>query len=126
MTFVSTSKLAKEVKAKISDDRAVEKQALKQEVSLNAVVLSEVDKKWADLPTTNLQDLFHNGDSDPELSKKTTFRTSFCVTKVEPADVKEWVKSYDKKSGKAVSTKGGKAAGNLIYQVQFLVKDVST
>ena len=48
------------------------------------------------------------------------------MTKVEPADVKEWVKSYDKKSGKAVSTKGGKAAGNLIYQVQFLVKDVST
>lgn len=54
MTFVSTSKLAKEVKAKVSDDRAVEKQALKQEVSLNAVVLSEVDKKWADLPTTSL------------------------------------------------------------------------
>jgi hypothetical protein len=26
------------------------------------------------------------------------------VTKVEPVDVKEWVKSYDKKSGKDVST----------------------
>lgn len=46
MTFVSTSKLAKEIKSKVSDDRAVEKQALKQEVSLNAVVLTEVDKKW--------------------------------------------------------------------------------
>jgi len=46
MTFISTSKLAKEVKAKVSDDRSVEKQALKLDVSPNAVVLTEVDKKW--------------------------------------------------------------------------------
>jgi hypothetical protein len=54
MTFVSSSKLAKEVKAKVSDDRQAEKAALKSEVSHNAVVLTEVDKKWQDLPTTSL------------------------------------------------------------------------
>jgi hypothetical protein len=59
--------------------------------------------------------LFHYSDNDPELAKKTTFRTTFYVTKIEPVDVKEWVKSYDKKTGKATSTKGAKAAGNLIY-----------
>jgi hypothetical protein len=46
MTFVSGSKLAKEVKAKVTDDRQAEKAALKSEVSHNAVVLTEVDKKW--------------------------------------------------------------------------------
>jgi hypothetical protein len=46
MTFVSGSKLAKEVKGKVTDDRQAEKQALKSEVSHNAVVLTEVDKKW--------------------------------------------------------------------------------
>ena len=92
MTFISASKLAKEVKAKVSDDKAVEKAALKQDVSLSAVILTEVDKKHAHLPTHSLQDLFHNVDTDKEISNRDTFRTQFYVTKVEPADVKEWVK----------------------------------
>jgi ActR/RegA family two-component response regulator len=54
MTFISASKLAKEVKAKVSDDKAVEKAALKQDVSLSAVILTEVDKKHANLPTHSL------------------------------------------------------------------------
>jgi len=64
--------------------------------------------------------LFHQADSDPELAKETTFRTTFSVQKIEPADVKEWAKAYDKKTKKATSLKGTaatKAAGNLIYQV---------
>ena len=60
------------------------------------------------------------------MANKNTFRTSFYVTKIEPVDVKEWVKSYDAKAKKVTSLKGAKGAGNLIYQVQFLVKDVST
>jgi len=127
VTFVSTSKIAKELKAKITEDRAVEKAALKQDVSLSAVVLTEVDKKHAGLPTHSLQDLFHNVDSDKELSSRDTFRTQFYVSKIEPADVKEWVKSYDRKSKKTSSLKGSAAkGGDNIFQVQFLVKDAST
>ena len=118
LTFVSSSKLAKEVKAKVADERQTEKDALKQPVSMNAVVLTEIDKKHANLPTTTLYDLFHYADNDPELANKTTFRTTFYVTRVEPTDPKEWVKAYDKKTKKATSLKGSaatKAAGNLIY-----------
>ena len=126
LTFISASKLAKEVKAKVTDDRSVEKAALKQDVSLSAVILSEVDKKHANLPSHSLQDLFHNVETDKELSGRDTFRTQFYVTRVEPGDVKEWVKSYDKKTKKAVSLKGAAKAENPIFQVQFLVKDAST
>lgn len=115
MTFVSSSKLAKEVKTKVTDDRSVEKAALKQDVSLSAVVLTEVDKKHANLPTHTLQDLFHNVDTDKEISGRDTFRTQFYVTKIEPADVKEWVKSYDKKTKKAASLKGSAKGENLIF-----------
>ena len=70
--------------------------------------------------------MFHYADNDPELANKSTFRTSFYVTKVEPADVKEWVKLYDPKTKKVTSAKGAAKTAGLIYQVQFLVKDVST
>lgn len=127
LTFVSGSKLAKDLKAKISDDRAVEKAALKQDVSLSAVVLTEIDKKHANLPIHSLQDLFHNADSDKELSSKDTFRAQFFVTKIEPSDVKEWVKGYDRKTKKTTSLKGSAAkGGDNIFQVSFLVKDAST
>lgn len=120
MTFVSTSKLAKEVKSKVADDKTTEKATIKSPLMMNAVILTEIDKKHANLPTTTLYDLFHYADSDPELANKTTFKTTFYVTKIEPVDVKEWVKSYDKKTKKATSLKASKetkSAGNLIYQV---------
>jgi Telomeric single stranded DNA binding POT1/CDC13 len=129
LTLPSHSKLAKELKGKITDEKAGDKAALKQKVQYNAVVLTEVDKKHQHLANTPLNELFHSADSDPELSKESTFRTTFSVVKIEPVDVKEWTKAYDKKTKKATSLKGtstGKAAGNLIYQVQFLVKDAST
>lgn len=129
LTFVSASKLAKEVKSKVQDEKTQEKATLKQPVMMNAVILTEVDKKHQDLPITSLDDLFHYSENDPELANKNTFRTTFYVTKIEPADPKEFVKQYDKKTKKTTSLKGsaaGKSAGNLIYQVQFLVKDVST
>lgn len=129
MTFVSSSKLAKEIKSKVHDEKTSEKAILKQPVMMNAVILTEVDKKHQNLPVTSLDDLFHQSESDPELANKNTFRTTFYVTKIEPSDPKEFVKQFDKKTKKTTSLKGssaGKAAGNLIYQVQFLVKDVST
>ena len=49
------------------------------------------------------------------------------MTKIEPTDVKEFVKSYDRKTKKTTSLKGAAAkGGDFIYQVQFLVKDAST
>jgi hypothetical protein len=126
VTFIQGSKLVKELKTKVSDDRSLEKAALKQDISLSAVVLTEVDKKHANLPTHSLNDLFHNADTDKELSNKDTFRTQFYVTKIEPADVKEWVKSYDRKTKKTSSLKSAAKGGEHIFQVQFLVKDVST
>lgn len=116
LTFLSNSKLAKELKAKVSDDK--QEKTTKGKVQMNAVVVSEVDKKHQHLANTPLSELFHQADSDPELAKENTFRTTFSVQKIEPSDVKEWTKAYDKKTHKATSLKGsaaGKAGGNLIY-----------
>lgn len=129
LVFPQNSKLGKELRSKITDDKEGNKAALKQKVQYNAVTLTEVDKKHQNLPNTPLSDLFHQVDNDPELARETTFRTTFSVVKVEPVDVKEWTKLYDKKTKKASSLKGSsaaKAGGNIIYQVQFLVKDAST
>jgi len=120
MTFINTSKLAASVSSKVSDDKTSEKAALKSKVSMTPIVLTEVDKKHAGLATTQLHDLFHSVDTSTS-----TFRTCFYVTKVEPGSVQEMVKSYNKGTKKTSSAKGAKG-GDLIYQVQFLVKDVST
>jgi len=117
MTFVSTSKLAASL-SKVSDDRSVEKSALKTNTSMLPVVLTEVDKKHQGLPNTSLWDLFHGNNSG------STFRTCFYVTKVEPSDAAESVQCYDKKTKKSSSAKNGK--GDLVHRMQFLAKDVST
>mmetsp|Transcript_42510 Transcript_42510/g.52328 ORF Transcript_42510/g.52328 Transcript_42510/m.52328 type:complete len:280 (-) Transcript_42510:20-859(-) len=122
LTFVSFSKLAKDIRNKVHDDRNADKAALKDSVSMHPVMLSEVDKKHANLPVTPLKDLFSD---DADVAKATTFRTHFCVSKIEPHNVQEFCKSYDKKANKTSSTKGGKG-GNYIYQVQFLVKGGSS
>ena len=70
MTFIGSSKLAKEIKSKVHDEKIPEKSAIKKGVSMNAVVLTEVDKKHAGLVNTPLSELFHHADSDPELSNK--------------------------------------------------------
>jgi hypothetical protein len=119
MTFISSSKLASTVSSKVAIEKASEKKTLQSKLSMTPVVLTEIDKKHASLPNTTLNDLFHSPDSTTG-----TFRTCFYVTKIEPSNHLEAVKVYDKKTKKAVSAKGGK--GDLIYQVQFLVKDVST
>jgi hypothetical protein len=118
MTFISTSKLAATL-SKVGDDRAPEKAALKSATSMLPVVLTEVDKKHQALPMTSLHDLFHSPDNS-----KSTFRTCFYVTKVEPSDVAESCVVYDKKTKKTASAKSGK--GDLVHRMQFLAKDVST
>jgi hypothetical protein len=87
---------------------------------MTPVILTEVDKKHINLQTTSLHDLFHSPDNTTS-----TFRTCFYVTRVEPVTASDAVKSYDRKTRKTVSAKGAKG-GDLIYQVQFLAKDVST
>jgi len=118
MTFINSSKVAANV-SKVSDEKNTEKASLKSAVSMSPVVLTEVDKKHQNLPTTCLADLFHSPDNTTN-----TFRTCFYVTKVEPGNVADACKSYDKKSKK--STKCATKASDCIYQVQFLAKDVST
>lgn len=122
LTFVSGSKLAKEIRNKVSDDRKDDQAALSETVSMHPVMLSEVDKKHAALPITPLKDLFSD---DADIAKQTTFRTHFCVSKIEPSSVVEYVRAYDKKANKSTSAKGTKG-GNYIYQVQFLVKGGSS
>jgi len=119
MTFINSSKLAANV-SKVADEKNTEKAALKSKVSMAPVVLTEVDKKHANLANTSLHDLFHAPDNSTN-----TFRTCFYVTKVEPHNSAEAVKSYDRKTKKTSSAKNAKG-GDLIYQVQFLAKDVST
>lgn len=122
LTFPRDSKAAKELKGKVADEK-VDRAAIN---GVNATILTEVDKAYADYPVTSLQDLFHNIETDKEIQEKTTFRTQFYVTRIEGSDCKEWTKSYDKKSKKASSFKGTKGNAGAIYQVSFLVKDVST
>jgi len=109
LTFPHSSKLGKELRAKISD--TVDKAAIKQKVQYNSVVLTEVDKKWANLPHTSLHDLFH----DEAEAKDATYRTTFSVVKVEPGNVSEWTKAYDKKTKKATSNSAKGASGSQIY-----------
>ena len=122
LAFPAGSKLAKEYKSKIADDKISGASV----TGASATVLTEVDKKYANLPFVSLQDLFHNVETDKDLQSKDTFRTQFYVTRVESGDVKEWTKSFDKKTKKTSSFKGTKGNANAVFQVQFLVKDVST
>jgi hypothetical protein len=110
MTLISSSKLAATV-SKVANERSTEQAALKSSVSMAPVVLTEVDKKHANLGYTSLHDLFHSPDNTTN-----TFRTCFYVTRVDPGNAAEAVKSYDRKTKKASSAKGAKG-GDLIYQV---------
>ena len=118
MTFVSQSKLASSV-ASVQDNVAADKAELAKPVPSVAINLSDIDRKWANTQSTSLEELFSGriqGD---------TFRTSFCVTRVEPGDLKEAVKVYDRKAKKVSSAKGAKG-GDLVWNVQLSVKDAST
>ena len=119
MTFINSSKLAANL-SKVANEKNSEKATLKSKVSMTPVVLTEVDKKHQNLSNTSLHDLFHHPDNSTN-----TFRTCFYVTRVEPGTVADSVRVWDKKARKSVSAKGAKG-GDLIYQVQFLAKDVST
>lgn len=108
MTFISSSKAASNL-GKVGNDNSTEKAALKSKCSMAPVVLTEVDKKHAGLASTSLHDLFHAPDNS-----SSTFRTCFYVTKVEPSNTADCVKSWNKGSKKASSAKGAKG-GDLIY-----------
>lgn len=115
MTFLSSSKLAASL-AKVTNDNSNEKAAVKAKgTAMTPVVVTEVDKKHQGLAPTSLNDLFHGNAAG------STFRTCFYVTKVEPSNLSNACQFYDKKTKKT----GGKS-GDLIYKMQFLVKDVST
>jgi len=90
MTHISSSKLAATL-SKVKDV-AADQSALK---SNGPVVLTEVDKKHANLPTSTLHDLFHNQDTSTN-----TFRVCFYVTRIEPGSVDEACKLYNKSSKK--------------------------
>ena len=118
MTFIGSSKLAGAV-ARVQDDAAADKAELAKAVPSVAVTISDIDRKYANLPSTSLDELF-GGKASGE-----TFRTSFCVTRVEPGDVREAVKVYDRKAKKVSSAKGAKG-GELVWNVQLSVKDAAT
>lgn len=118
MTFVSSSRLAGNV-AKVQDDAAADRAELAKAVPSVAINMSDVDRKHANLPMTSLSELFSGKLSGD------TFRTSFCVTRVEPGDIRDAVKVYDRKAKKVSSAKGAKG-GELVWNVQLSVKDAST
>ena len=120
LSFVASSRLAKNIGTKVNDEWKSSAEQLAKAVPNHAVVVSEVDKKWATLPTTSLNDLFHHEGS----LSGTTFRSTFSVLKVEGA-VEDLVRSYNKTTKKTVAAKGAKG-GELIWQVSLLCKDAST
>ena len=107
MTLISGSRLNGSV-GKVTDDWAADKAQLALDTPKVAVTVSEIDRKWASLPSTSLEQLFTSKTLTGE-----TFRTRFCVTAVEPGDLKEATKAWDKKGKKASSAKGSK--GELIW-----------
>ena len=118
LTFIQTSRLAATV-SKVQEDLAANKAELAKSVPSVAVSVSDVVGKHAALPQTSLDDLFSGklaGD---------TFRTSFCVVRVEPDNLHDAVKVWDKKTKKLSSAQGAKG-GELVWNVQLLVKDAST
>ena len=117
---MSSSRLAKQLAAKVNDDWKQDLAELAKDVPSHAIVLSEVDKKHAGLKYTSLNDLFHQEGS----LTGNTFRTTFSVVKVEGATA-ELVQSYNKTTKKASSAKGTKG-GDLIWHVSLLAKDAST
>jgi hypothetical protein len=79
------------------------------------------------MAVTPLIDLFHNADGDPNVKGEKTFRVKLFVTRIDPSDVKEWVKGVDKKTKKVVTLKASTSASqNLGYHIQLLCKDIST
>jgi hypothetical protein len=118
MTFIGSSRLAGAV-SKVQDDAAADRAELAKAVPSVAVNIGDIDRKYANLPSTNLEELFGGKASGD------TFRTSFCVTRVEPGDLREAVKVYDRKAKKVSSAKGAKG-GELVWNVQLSVKDAST
>lgn len=107
MTMINGSRLAGSL-GSVKDDWSADKAELKKDSPAYAVTVSEVDRKWNSLPMTSLETLFTSkaisGDS---------FRTRFCVTSVEPADLRDATKGWNKKDKKASSAKGAK--GDLIW-----------
>jgi len=117
LTFISSSRLAASV-GKVQDDWAADKAALAGATPPHAVTVSQVASKWAGLKSTNLEELFTSKTLQGD-----TFRTTFCVTRVDGAGA-EGCKVWDKKSKKASSAKGAK--GELIWHVALTVKDAAT
>ena len=81
------------------------------------------------MPHTPMFELYPTNEAaDPNIQAKNTFRVRFFVTKIEPSDVKEWVKNFDKKTKKYVSLKGDKggASATMSYHLQLNCKDIST
>ena len=118
MTFIGPSRLATTI-SKIQEDLSADKSELAKATPSVAVHVSDIDRKWAHLQSTSLEDLFSGklaGD---------TYKTSFYVTKVEPGEMRDAVKVYDKKTKKMTSAKGAKS-GDLVWHVQLNVKDSST
>jgi hypothetical protein len=116
VTFISSSRVAKAL-AKVQDDSKADAEALKQDQPAHAVTVSDVEAKHSSLRRYNLNELFH------QKRDAGTYRTSFCVVRVEPGNAAEATKSWNKSTKKASSAKGSKDA---IWQVQLLVKDAST
>lgn len=119
MTFVNSSRLANNLAKKVADDWKRDHAELSKAVPSHAIVLSEVEKKHANLAHSSLNDMFHNTEKCAN-----TVRATFSVVKVEGA-VADLVRVYDRKSKKSASAKGSKSS-DLIWQASLLVKDAST
>ena len=103
----------------MQDDLSSDKAELAKATPMVAVTVSDFDRKWASLPCTCMEELFSGRASGD------TFRTRFCVQRVDPGDIRDAVKVWDKKTKKVSSAKGVKG-GDLVWNVQFSVKDAST
>jgi len=118
MTLINASRLSTSV-GKVSDDWNADKSELAKDTPGVVVTVSDIDKKWSGLQTTSLQQLFTSKTLSGD-----TFRTRFCVTGAEPADMRDSTKAWNKKDKKTSSAKGSK--GELVWNVQLMVKDAST
>ena len=144
MKFLKTAKISNQLLDEVTQDEKVLKMMLcEEEKSIldKKKIISKLSDMYKDLPITNLIDVFHGTKN-----KETLIRSHFYILNVQPYDVREfvqgfcsnWIKTFSLKNLETSHSKEEETKSNqinwpvcgikseLIYMVQFLVKDEST
>ena len=155
--FPKHSKIYQEIETQLKDDHALSAlmSSSNDELILeHPITITKTSERYNSVIFRNFKELFHDKNSDAYTFKysnyydesgnslqSTKIRVRFCILRIDPDDIKEFVQIYCsdwnattslKKYGETMMSNYKCSIWNddlqteLIYQVQFLVKDEST